>query len=393
VGERPSEVEDMVIDPQFWVGRRVFMTGHTGFKGAWASLLLSSLRANVYGLALAPGDDRSLFATARVEEDVDHRIGDVRELTTVVDAMTQARPDIVIHMAAQSLVRLSYAEPLATYAVNVMGTVNLLEAVRRVPSVKAVVVVTSDKCYDNVGWVWGYRETDDLGGHDPYSNSKACAELVTDAYRRSFFYGADAPRIASARAGNVIGGGDWARDRLVPDAMRAFLAGEDLRIRNPGSVRPWQHVLDPVVAYLVLAERLVQGPSGLSDAWNFGPSGPSEVPVERVVDRLVRLWGGSARWQHDGGDHPHEADYLKLDCSKAVSRLNWRPILDLERTLELTVEWYRAFGSGADIRPVTLSQIAEVLNAIGISVPAKRDQGWAGAHGCDRARVIGPATG
>lgn len=361
MGGRNGQMENVVIDRDFWAGRRVLLTGHTGFKGAWAALLLRLLGAEVHGFALPPDSDGNLFVVAGVDGDIHHRLGDVRDLRSVHEAVKEARPEIVIHMAAQSLVRLSYIEPVETYAINVMGTVNLLEAARHTPGVRAVVVVTSDKCYDNVGWVWGYRETDHLGGHDPYSNSKGCAELVTDSYRRSFFQGDKAARIASGRAGNVIGGGDWSRDRLVPDAMRAFIAGELLPIRNPHAVRPWQHVLDPVVAYLTLAERLVQGGQAFAEGWNFGPSAASEVPVEDIVDSLVRLWGGSARWERDGADHPHEAAYLKLDCSKALARLNWRPLIDLDEALKLTVEWYRAFDSGADMRRVTLAQIEKVI--------------------------------
>jgi CDP-glucose 4,6-dehydratase len=350
----------MVIDPTFWVGRRVFFTGHTGFKGAWSTLLLKQLGAEVSGFALAPQDERGLFNAANVSDGIRHQIGDIRDFEVLKEAIGRAEPEIVIHMAAQSLVRQSYAEPVATYATNVMGTVHVLEAVRQVPGIKAVVVVTSDKCYENLGWVWGYRETDHLGGHDPYSNSKGCAELVTDAYRRSFFYRDGATQIASARAGNVIGGGDWSRDRLVPDAVRAFRAGSALRIRNPRAVRPWQHVLDPVLAYLRLAERLAADSSAVGEGWNFGPSAASEVPVERVVDRLAWLWGPSAKWERDGGEHPHEAATLKLDCSKAYARLGWRPLIDLDTALSLTVEWYRADCTGEDMRKMTLDQIARI---------------------------------
>lgn len=362
MGKRRREMEELVINPDFWAGRRVLLTGHTGFKGAWASLLLRSLGAEVYGFALAPDDDKSLFVVAGVEADISHHIGDVRDLAALSQAIAASRPEVVLHMAAQSLVRMSYAQPVETYDINVMGTVHLLEAVRHAPSVRAVVVVTSDKCYENLGWVWGYRETDQLGGHDPYSNSKACAELVTDGYRRSYFHTNRAIQIASGRAGNVIGGGDWAQNRLVPDAMRAWLSGDTLPIRNPHAVRPWQHVLDPVIGYLVLAERLVENGSEFAEAWNFGPSAASEVSVERILAHLVRLWGGSARWERDEGPHPHEAAYLKLDCSKSNARLGWRPILDLGQTLRLTIEWYSAFAAGRDMRAFSRAQIAEVLS-------------------------------
>ena len=369
---RLRPMEDLVIDRAFWAGRRVFLTGHTGFKGAWASLVLDALGAEVHGFALPPDEERNLFAAAGVERSVRHRTGDVRDLAALRTALAEARPAIVIHMAAQSRVRLSYAEPVETYATNVLGTVHLLEAVRHVPEVEAVVVVTSDKCYENLGWVWGYREPERLGGHDPYSNSKACAELVTDAYRRSFFGRDGAARIASARAGNVIGGGDWARDRLVPDAIRAFLAGVRLHIRNPLSVRPWQHVLDPVVGYLVLAQRLAQGGSDLAEGWNFGPTAASEVSVQQVADALVGLWGGSAGWDRDHGEHPHEASLLKLDCAKASARLVWHPLLGLDEALRMTVEWYRAFAAGRNMRHVSLAQIEGVLGtaprtAVGVS--------------------------
>lgn len=352
-----------MIDRDFWSGRRVFLTGHTGFKGAWASLLLASMGAQVFGYALAPESDQDLFTAAKVADDIRHREADIRDADALRAAMAEDRPEIVIHMAAQALVRPSYESPLDTFMTNVMGTAHVLDAVRHVPSVRAVVVVTSDKCYDNVGWVWGYRETDPLGGHDPYSNSKACAELVTDSYRRSFFGNRNAPCVASARAGNVVGGGDWARDRLVPDAMRAFLRHAAVHIRSPRSIRPWQHVLDPVIGYLVLAQRLVQHGREYAEAWNFGPTSDSDLSVGNIADMLVELWGGSARWETDAGVHPHEAAYLRLDCSKARSKLNWRPLFDVRSALALTVEWYRAFGQKADMRAVTSAQIVSALSA------------------------------
>jgi CDP-glucose 4,6-dehydratase len=358
---RNGAVESLVINREFWAGQRVFLTGHTGFKGAWMSLVLSTLGARVTGFALAPESEQDLFVVADVAADVDHRIGDIRNLSELCAAMTAAQPTIVIHMAAQALVRRSYDEPVETYATNVMGTVHVLEVVRQLPTVRAVVVVTSDKCYENLEWPWGYREVDRLGGRDPYSNSKSCAELVTTAYRSSFFGGADAARIATGRAGNVIGGGDWARDRLVPDAVRAFLVGEPLRIRRPNAIRPWQHVLDPIVGYLFLAEKLASGAPGIDDGWNFGPAEASEVPVRTVVDALVRKWGGGARWEQDGSEQPHEAGYLKLDCSKTHASLGWRPQLDLDNALDLTLAWYRAFRDGAAMRQITLAQIALVF--------------------------------
>lgn len=364
MGERSFQMENVVIDAAFWNGKRVFLTGHTGFKGAWMSLLLGTLGAKVFGYALEPDRGNGIFRAAGVEGDVHHRIGDVRELAVLREALAEAKPDMVIHMAAQALVRLSYAEPVETYSTNVMGTVNVLEAARHVPGIQAIVVVTSDKCYENVGAAAGYRETDRLGGHDPYSNSKGCAELVTSSYRSSFFGGARAPHVASARAGNVIGGGDWAEDRLVPDAVRAFSAGQPLRIRSPRAVRPWQHVLDPVLAYLLLAERLVKDGEKFAEAWNFGPAPASEVPVERIVTGLIQQWGDGARWEQDGGEHPHEAAYLKLDCAKASAQLGWQPLIGLDRALELTVAWYISQQKGTDMRSVSLSQIRSVLSAI-----------------------------
>jgi CDP-glucose 4,6-dehydratase len=360
VEQRPSEVEEMVIDQGFWVGRRVFITGHTGFKGGWMSLLLECLGADVYGFALA-GDSEGVFDVARVQAGINHRLGDVRDGGLVEAAFKEIQPEIVIHMAAQALVRRSYTEPAATYATNVMGTVNVLDAARHVPTARAIVIVTSDKCYENVGSIWGYRETDRLGGSDPYSNSKGCAELVADSYRRSFFQGDGAARVATARAGNVIGGGDRAADRLVPDAIRAFSQHKPLRIRNPSAVRPWQHVLDPILAYLLLAEQLVINGANYDQGWNFGPTAASEVPVRHIVDRLVQLWGRGASWELDSGDQVHEAAYLKLDCTKATTQLGWRPVIELDEALRMTVEWYRAGESGRDMRAFTLAQIDSIL--------------------------------
>jgi CDP-glucose 4,6-dehydratase len=357
-------METLVIDPQFWAGRRVYLTGHTGFKGAWTALLLERLGADVTGFALPANDANDLFEAAKVRSGLHrHEVGDIRDLGSLSASLQAAEPEIVLHMAAQSLVRLSYDEPVSTYATNVMGTVHLLEAVRRVPSIRATIVVTSDKCYENVGWVWGYRESDRLGGHDPYSNSKGCAELVTDSYRKSFFQAQGLSHVASVRAGNVIGGGDWARDRLVPDAMRAFSANSVLRIRHPDAVRPWQHVLDPITGYLRLAQSLFENGAQFAEAWNFGPAAGSEVPVSTVVSRLALLWGNSASWELDGDRHVHEAAYLKLDCSKAARRLNWRPATNLDRTLQLTFDWYRSFRDSKDMRAVTMAQIEDFLSS------------------------------
>ncbi|CAN7181859.1 CDP-glucose 4,6-dehydratase [Bosea sp. LjRoot237] len=354
----------MVIDRGFWRGRRVLITGHTGFKGAWMSLVLARLGAEVHGFALPPDDSRGIFEAGRVRELVHHQIGDICNRDGTQAAIAQTQPDIVIHMAAQALVRLSYAQPVETYAANVMGTVHVLEAVRHVASVQAVVVVTSDKCYANNDDMRSFSETDRFGGHDPYSNSKGCAELVTDAYRCSFFRGASSARIATARAGNVVGGGDWSQDRLVPDAMRAFSDDRLLRIRNPAAIRPWQHVLDPVLAYLLLAERLVKDGEPFAEGWNFGPTEANEVPVRYVVDKLVSLWGGSARWEHDGAVSVAEAAFLKLDCRKAAQQLGWHPLLPLDEALRLTVAWHEASNNGKNMREISIEQIEGVLEKL-----------------------------
>lgn len=362
MGKRPGSLEDLVIDPGFWQGKKVFLTGHTGFKGGWLSLLLKQLGAEVHGFALPPESADGIFNAGGVSGDVCHVIGDIRDRTALAKAVGEANPDIVLHLAAQALVRTSYEDPVATYATNVMGTVHLLEALRSADHVRAVLVVTSDKCYENLNWPWGYRESDTLGGYDPYSNSKGCTELVVSAYRRSFFQQADRAAIGSARAGNVIGGGDWSLDRLVPDAMRAFAAEQPLRIRNPDAVRPWQHVLDPLIGYLVLVERLASQGAHFADAWNFGPAAASELPVRAVVEGLRERWGGAAAWCHDdSGRHPHEAAYLKLDCSKAHLNLGWRPLISFDQALQLTVDWYRALRAGAYMRQVSIAQIGKVL--------------------------------
>jgi CDP-glucose 4,6-dehydratase len=283
-------------------------------------------------------------------------IGDIRDPEAVEAALLAARPEVVIHMAAQSLVRRSFVEPRETYATNVMGTVNLLDAVRRTPSVRVVVNVTSDKCYDNKEWEWGYREDEPMGGHDPYSNSKGCAELVTDAFRRSFFSDPDGPRIASARAGNVIGGGDWAVDRLIPDIMRAALSGETLHIRNPDAIRPWQHVLNPLSGYLVLAQALLESPE-YACGWNFGPADEDAHPVSWIVSLMDQLWPEDLRVTHDDGPHPHEARYLKLDSSRARAHLGWRPGWGLPEGLDAVVSWYRRLRDGDDMGIVTAEQI------------------------------------
>jgi CDP-glucose 4,6-dehydratase len=344
------------VDPAFWRGRRVLLTGHTGFKGSWLALWLQSMGARVHGLALPAPTSLALFEQARVGEGMDGIIGDIRDYEIVHAALRQASPEIVIHMAAQPLVRQSYRAPVETYATNVMGTVHVLEAARQVGGVRAIVNVTTDKCYENREWVWGYREDEPMGGHDPYSSSKGCAELVTSAYRRSYFEQAGVA-LASARAGNVIGGGDWADERLVPDILRAFERGEPVVIRNPHAIRPWQHVLEPLSGYLLLAQKLCGEGQDWAQAWNFGPREADARPVQWIVEQLARRWGAGASWRRDPGEHPHEASYLKLDISKAGARLGWRPRWDLATALERIVAWHQAWRSGADMRALCLEQI------------------------------------
>lgn len=346
----------------FWAGKVVLLTGHTGFKGSWLSLWLQSLGAKVVGYALQPPTNPSLFATANVAEGMTSVEGDVRDLSALTNVFEKYQPEIVIHMAAQALVRRSYNSPVETYSTNVMGTVNLLEAVRNTGSVKVVLNVTSDKCYENREWIWGYRENEPMGGYDPYSNSKGCAELVASAYRASFFnpdqYAKHRVAVASARAGNVIGGGDWAEDRLIPDIMRAIVQGKPVQIRSPHAIRPWQHVLEPLSGYLVLAQKLHENGAAFSEGWNFGPNDEDAKPVSWIVDRLTTMWGEGAAWALDGGNHPHEAHYLKLDCSKAKARLGWHPRWHLEEALAAIVEWHRAHQAGSNMREITLRQIA-----------------------------------
>ena len=345
----------------FWSGKRVLVTGHTGFKGAWLSLWLADLGAEITGYALAPPTEPNLFNMAKVAGRLVHIVGDVRDAAGLTAAVAAARPQIVLHLAAQSLVRASYDDPVRTYATNVMGTVNLLEAVRATDGVGAVVCVTSDKCYENQETGQAYRETDAMGGHDPYSSSKGCAELVVAAYRRSFFHpenlGQRGVGLASARAGNVIGGGDWAKDRLVPDLMRAFAAGERPMIRFPGAIRPWQHVLEPLGGYLMLAERLWRGEAALAEGWNFGPDEADARTVGAIADQLAGLWGEGAGWDVTGEPQPHEATYLRLDCRKARDILGWRPAWALDEGLARTTQWYQALSRGEDMGAVTRRQI------------------------------------
>lgn len=350
------------VDPDFWNGKRIFLTGHTGFKGGWLSLWLASMGAKVTGYALSPNTAPNFFNVAKVAEDLEtSHIADIRNLEKLQVAMRDAKPDIVIHMAAQPLVRYSYVNPVETYATNVMGTVNVLESIRGIGCVRAVVIVTTDKCYENKEWAWGYRENEPMGGHDPYSNSKGCAELVTSAYRQSYFpshrFTQHRVAIATARAGNVIGGGDWSEDRLIPDAIRAFEANKPLMIRNPLATRPWQHVLEPLSGYLVLAQSLYQYGDKYVGAWNFGPRDEDARTVREVIELLIKNWRSAASWSQDQSEQPHEAHALKLDISKARQYLNWTPNWNLEKAIKEIVEWQSAFRSGATIKDLTQMQI------------------------------------
>lgn len=355
-----------MIDTDFWRHKKVFITGHTGFKGSWLCLWLHSLGAKVSGYALDPPTDPSLFELCRIDTLVQSMIADVRDGSSLMKAMHEAGPEIAIHMAAQPLVRDSYNMPVETYAVNVMGTVNLFEAVRATDTVKAVINVTTDKCYENREWVWGYREREPLGGYDPYSSSKACSELVTSAYRSSYFnpreYSMHGVGVASARAGNVIGGGDWATDRLVPDCIRALLNGEKAVIRNPSAIRPWQHVLEPLFGYLLLAQKLCEDGPRYAGAWNFGPDERDAKPVEWLVKQLCTKWNNGASFTIDQGKHPHEAHYLKLDCSKATSELGWRPKWDLEKAIDCIIDWTRVYKENGALREICLKQIDEYMS-------------------------------
>jgi len=347
----------MVINNIFWKDRKVFLTGHTGFKGGWLALWLKQIGANVTGYSLAPTTEPCFFSSLNIASKVDRNIiADIRDRTLLGKAIDECQPEIIIHMAAQPLVRDSYDNPIDTYSTNVMGTVNLLDAARFCGSVKAILNITTDKCYENKEWVWGYREHDTLGGYDPYSNSKACAELVSSAYRNSFLCDANIA-LATARAGNVIGGGDWSKDRIIPDAIRSFVDSQALVIRNPKATRPWQHVLEPLAGYIMLSEALFNGRQKYSEGWNFGPNQEGIQPVSVLADKMVGLWGNGVSWELDKGASPHEALSLKLDCSKAHQYLCWHPIWGLDRTLSETVNWYKCFYQKQDIVSCTLSQI------------------------------------
>jgi CDP-glucose 4,6-dehydratase len=349
-----------VVNP--WQGRRVFVTGHTGFKGGWLSLWLAAKGAQIRGYALDPASEPNLFTSASVGAILDDVRGDVRDYAKLEAAMTEFCPDVIFHLAAQPLVRRSYIDPLGTYATNVMGTAHVLEAIRKTPSVRAVVCITTDKCYQNQEWVWPYRETDPLGGYDPYASSKACAEIVSAAYRSSFFpvdrLHEHQVALATTRAGNVIGGGDWSEDRLIPDLIRGFLAKQPVLIRRPNAIRPWQHVLDPLHGYILLAEHLLAKREQVASSFNFGPSDEDAWPVERIATAIAKMWGEGASWVRDAAPAVHEAHTLRLDASKARAELGWQPSLRIETALEWTMAWYRASQQGADMRQETRAQIA-----------------------------------
>ena len=347
----------MLVNPGAWAGKRVLVTGHTGFKGGWLSLWLHKLGAEVIGLALDPPTDPSFFEQTRLAELVRHEIVDVRDEEKTAALIADARPEIVFHLAAQPLVRYSYDHPVETYATNIMGTVHVLEASRNTDGVKAVICITSDKCYENRETMRPYRETDPMGGYDPYSSSKGAAELTISAWRRSY---PDGPLIASVRAGNVIGGGDWALDRLVPDIVRAMLRGEPVEIRNPDSIRPWQHVLEALGGYVVIAERLMAGHEKIATAFNFGPADDDTQPVSWVVERMLENWGGG-EWVKPDGPQPHEATLLRLDCSKAQAELGWRPRFRLQDALDTVVEWHKHVANGGDARSISLAQIDDYM--------------------------------
>lgn len=356
-------MEGVVMNPDFWKNKTVLITGNTGFKGSWLSLWLSSMGAKVIGYALPAPTTPSLYELAEIANDITMIEGDITNLSLIKETLGRYEPEILIHMAAQSLVRPSYQNPVETYKTNIMGTVNVLEAMRNIPSVRSAIIVTSDKCYENKETEAPYNEEDPMGGFDPYSSSKGCSELVVSAYRRSFFpkneYHRHGVALASVRAGNVIGGGDWSNDRLLVDAMKAFISGEKLIIRNPKAVRPWQHVLDPLTGYLTLAEKLWDHGSDYSEAWNFGPDLEDSRTVAWVVDKLCRFWSNGSSWEKDQNQSPHEAGLLFLDSSKARQRLGWQPKLKIMSSLTWTVAWYMAFQRGADMKTLCLRQIAQ----------------------------------
>ncbi len=353
------------ISSDFWQGKKVFLTGHTGFKGAWLALWLQNLGAKVTGYSLASPTSPSFFDICGVEEGMKSISGDICDAGKLTQTMQESEAEVVLHLAAQSLVQEGYSAPIQTYATNVMGTANLLEAVRHQSTVRSVVVITTDKCYENKEWHWGYRENDPMGGYDPYSSSKGCAELVTAAYRSSYFNIENHARhgvgLATARAGNVIGGGDWAANRLIPDMVRAVIKKEPVKIRQPNAIRPWQHVLEPLAGYLTLAQHLYQANGLASAAFNFGPRDEDAKSVISIAKCFTSAWGDGASWVQDANQHPHEAQYLKLDCSKAKAVLGWKPYMDLEQALDCVVQWHKAHIAGDDMRQMSLQQIKQFL--------------------------------
>lgn len=349
----------MIVDNNFWKGKRVFITGHTGFKGGWLSIWFDLLGARVKGYSLAPATNPSLFTEAGIDKKVDSEIGDIRNIDQLKRSMIEFSPDVLIHMAAQPLVRYSYNEPIETYETNVIGTAKVLESARYCSNLKSIISVTTDKCYENKEWEWGYRENDSLGGYDPYSSSKACAELVTSAYRSSYLK-AEQVGLASVRAGNVIGGGDWAEDRLIPDILRAFEKNKPVVIRNPKSTRPWQHVLEPLSGYLILAQKLYEQPDVYAEGWNFGPRDDDVKPVDWILNKIVAKWSG-ASWVMDNQTNPHEAGYLKLDISKVKTKLGWQPVWNLEQTLERIVNWHKAWMDGNDMLSICQNEINDYM--------------------------------
>jgi CDP-glucose 4,6-dehydratase len=342
----------------FWKNKRIFITGHTGFKGSWLSLWLINQGADVYGYALEPDDNVNLFLSLGGAQFFKGQHSDVRDFEKLQEAITCFQPEIIFHLAAQPLVQTSYLRPIDTYSTNVMGSVNLLEAARHNPSTRVVINVTTDKCYENQEWCWGYRENEAMGGHDPYSASKGCSELLTSSYIKSYYKSANIG-LASARAGNVIGGGDWAIDRLVPDLIKGLHKGNQIKIRNPSSIRPWQHVLEPLSGYITLAEKLYNNPINYSEAWNFGPNDTDVKKVEWVANKICKLWEKNSSWTTDSDQRNHEAQFLKLDISKAKTQLYWQPRWSVEEALVKTVEWYRGYYAGSNIKTLTLSQIEQ----------------------------------
>ena len=356
------ELNSGEVNPKFWKGKKVFLTGHTGFKGSWLSIWLQNMGAKVKGYSLKPKSKPSLFNLANVEIGMDSQIGDIRDLKNLTLSIKSFKPEIVIHMAAQPLVRFSYDDPVETYTTNVIGTVNLLEAARDCQDIKSIVVVTTDKCYENKEWEWGYREDEPMGGFDPYSSSKGCAELVVSAYRRSYFSFENNAFLASARAGNVIGGGDWSEDRLIPDILNAFENSVPVVVRNPSSTRPWQHVMEPLSGYLILAERLFLHGNKYAEAWNFGPKDYDCKPVNWVLDEMIKQWPNDASWElEEGIINKHEAGFLKLDCSKASLRLGWEPKFTLKETIKLIIDWHLAYLKKMDLRDQCLNEINRYL--------------------------------